>query len=160
MPVQTSYEIDHSPAVEGAVVDGQLKNIRSKAAEVAIPFGRVVCRGTAAGQCKLPTSAGEVTAAIGVSVRVQGDVANASDVLQYEIGKDVSIIDFGVVYMRTEAAVVAGGSVFVRHTAGAGEELGRVRDDADGTDATVLPLAKFDAAAGDGELVPVRLRLG
>jgi hypothetical protein len=159
-PVQTSYTTEHVASVEGAVVDGQLKNIRSKAASVAIPFGRVVTRGAGADVCKLPTTAGEVTAALGISARVQDEVANASDVLQDEIGANVSICDFGVIYMRTEDDIVAANSpVFVRHVAGGGEELGRVRSNADGTDATVLPGAVFDAVGSAGTLIPIRIRL-
>lgn len=160
-PVQTTYEIEHVAAVEGAVVDGQLKNILSAAAVGAIPFGRVVVS-AGAGLAVLPAASAQITGgpALGASIRVQDDVANASDVLQYEDESDVSIMDFGVVYLRTEDAVLVGDDVFVRFAAGAGgTALGSVRSDADTATAVALPGASFRAAAGAGELVPVRIRI-
>ena len=68
-------------------------------------------------------------------------------------------MDFGFVYMRVEDTVVAGGDVFVRFTAGGGEELGRVRSDADTADAVAVPGCEFADAGGAGTLVRVRVRL-
>lgn len=159
MAVQTDYEIDHAAAVEGAVVDGTLKNMVSGAAEVSIPFGRIVTRGTTGDEVKLPTSSAEVLLALGASVRMQDDTADSLDVLNYEIGRNVSILDLGSMYLRAEDAVTAGGDVFVRFVAGGGEFLGRVRSDADTADAVALPGLEFTDDAGAGELVRVRIRL-
>jgi len=158
-PVQTTYTTTHAAGAEGAVVDAQLANVQSKSAEEAIPFGRFVTRGTGAEQCKLPTSGLEVAQSIGVAIRVQDDVANASDVLQYEVNRGVSILDFGVVYMRPEDAVTAGDPVFVRHVAAGAEELGSVRSDTEGTDATAVGGCQFMDDAAAGELVRVRVRM-
>ena len=160
-PVQTTVELTHPVAVEGAVVDGQLKNIISAVATETIPFGRFVMEGATPGSAALPVgSAGVGFDGLGVSVRSQDDVANAAGVLQHEAGSEVSIIDFGVVYLRPETAVTLGIPLYVRHTAGAGgSELGRVRNNADTNTATqlagIVPMA--DGLAN--ELVPVSVRL-
>lgn len=162
MPVQgaTEYTTEHEVGVAGAVVDGQLKNIISKAAEVAIPFGRFVVRGTADGECKLPTSGLEVAVGLGFAVRMQDDVANGSDVLQYEIGRNVSILDFGVIYVVPETALTAGVAAFVRHGAGAGgSALGALRNDADTSTATQLPGIIPMKSVSAGQLCPVSVRL-
>lgn len=162
MAVQTTYTTTHTAAVEGAVVDGQIKNVRSAvAATVAIPMGRFVARGASDGTVKLPTATGEVTATgMGVAIRVQDDAANSSDVLQYEIGRNVSVLDFGVVWVKTEEAVVAGDNAFVRFASGGGGTLlGSFRKSADTATAVALPGAYFLAAAGAAGLVPVRIRM-
>lgn len=162
MPVQSTYPLVHSAAVEGAVVDGQLKNVRTGvAATVAIPMGRFVSRGASDGTVKLPTATGEVTATgMGVAVRVQDDVANGSDVLQYEISRNVSVVDFGVVYVKVEESVSAGDNAFVRFAAGAGGTLlGSFRRSADTATAVALPGAYYLAAGAANALVPVRIRM-
>ena len=157
MAVQTSYEIEHAGAVAGAVVDGTLKNIVSGAAVGSIPFGRVVYQ-TGTGVVLPLSTTGQVTSGLaGIAIRVQDDVANASDALQYEDESDVSVLDFGTVWMVAEDAVAAGGAVFARFVAG-GLGVGSVRSDADAGDAVALPGAMFMAAAGAGALVPVRYR--
>lgn len=161
MPVQgaTDYTINHDQAVDGAVVDGQLKNTRSAAAEGAIPFGRVVSRGTTVdGQAKLPSSAALVAQCLGVAVRQQDDVANASDVLQYEDeDAGITILDFGDIWMEAEDAVVAGQTAFVNWQNG---DEGKVRSDAGGGDAAEQPEMTFmSSTGGANELVKVRVRL-
>lgn len=157
MPVQTAYSTNHTGATIGAPVDGQLRNVRSFVAEVAIPFGRAVSRGASAGGAKLPTGAGDVSGFVGVSMRVQDDVENAAGLLQYEIGRNVSVIDFGMVYVQVENAVTAGGGVFVRHAAGAGgTALGAFRGNADAGTATGLNFALFEASGSAGAIVPIR----
>ncbi len=161
MPVQTTYEIEHVASVEGAVVDGQLKNINSGPAVGAVPFGRIVTRENAAGAVALPNASDDVTIrGMGAAVRMQDQVADASDVLQYEDEQDVSILDFGVIYLRPEDAVTYGAPVFVRFAAGGGgTALGSVRSDADTATAVALPGAKFMSSAAGGALCPVRIRL-
>lgn len=158
MGAQTSYELEHTAGVEGAPVDGQLRNIISKSAEVAIPFGRVVVAGTGANQCRLPTGGGDLANVLGISVRVQNRVPAATDdVLQYEIGDEVAIMDFGEIWMIPETNVTAFAQAFIRFTAGVGEELGRVRSDTDGGDAAALGLSLIFAEAGTAA-TPVRTR--
>lgn len=160
MPVQTTYPLVHSAAVAGAVVDGQLKNVRSSVAAVAIPFGRWIAR-AADGTSKLPTAAGDVTATgRGIAIRVQDDVAGAADLLQYEIGRNVSFVDFGVVWVEIETNVTEGAPAFVRHTANGGNTvLGRFRAGAD-TGAAAALYCVFLAAGTAGGLAPLRIRNG
>ena len=166
MPVQSTYEIAHGAAFDGAVVDGQLKNIFSAAAAVTpIPFGRFVALATAGptgpASVRLPTSSSDVTlVGSGFSVRVQDDVADSLDVLQNEIGDDVSVLDFGVIYVKVESNVVAYSPVFVRYAAGAGgSELGIARADADTATAAQVPGARFLSSGAAGDFVPVSIRL-
>ncbi len=159
MPVQTSYLTEHLKAVAGAVVDGQLKNIRSAVASVAIPFGRFVARGASDGIVKLPTATGEVTATgMGVAVRVQDDVANASDVLQYEIGRNVAVMDFGVFYGLLDEDVATGANVFVRYAAG-GAGQGTFGDTTGTSERVALPGAYFLQGGTAGQIVPIRIRM-
>ena len=79
--------------------------------------------------------------------------------LGYEPQSAVSILRRGRVYVTVEDAVLAGGQVFVRHVAGAGEKLGDARSDADGSDASALPSASFMTAADAGEVAIVEINL-
>jgi hypothetical protein len=162
MPVQTSYPLNHSAAVVGAVVDGQIKNVRSGVATVAIPFGRFVARTGSAeiANLKLPTLATDVTAAaaMGVAVRLLGDAAGAGDVAQYEIGRNVSFLDFGVVYVLLDEDVTAGGPAFVRYAAG-GAGLGTFGDTAGTSERAALAGATFQVGGTAGQIVPVRIRM-
>ena len=79
--------------------------------------------------------------------------------LGYEPQSAVSILRRGRVYVLVEDAVVAGGQVFIRHVAGAGETLGAARSDVDGSDASALPSASFMTAASAGGLAVVELNL-
>lgn len=158
-PVQTTYLLEHDEAVAGALVDAQLHNIRSGVAEIAIPFGRLVSRGTAAGTCKLPTTAGEVTATgMGVAVRVQSNVGDSSDVLQYEDERNVSFIDFGVVYVLLDENVTAGAAAYARYAAG-GQGRGTFGSTAGTSERAVLTGCSFLKAGSAGEIVPLRVRM-
>lgn len=161
MPVQSSYPLVHTAATVGAVVDGQLKNVRSAVATVAIPFGRFVVGTATLGECKLPTATGDITGDVrmGVAIRVQDDVANGADVLQYEIGRNVSFVDFGVVWVMCDEAVTKGAPAFVRFTAG-GQGQGSFGVTAGvGPDRATLSGGTFLAAASSGQLAPLRIRL-
>lgn len=159
MPVQNTYSTVHTAAVAGAVVDGQLKNVRTAVASVAIPFGRFISRDAADGVAKLPTATGEVTATgYGVAIRVQDDVAGAADLLQYEIGRNVSFIDFGVVYGLLDEDVASGANVFVRYAAG-GAGQGTFGDTAGTSERVALPGAYFLKGGTAGQIVPIRIRM-
>ena len=158
MPVQTSYTTEHAAAVAGAVVDGQLKNVRTIGAAVAIPFGRFIAFNSA-GTAKLPTASGEVTAVgYGVAIRQLDDVAGAGDVAQYEFGRSVSFIDFGVAWVLLDETVTAGANAFVRYAAG-GQGQGTFGDTAGTSERVALPGAYFLSGGSAGELAMVRIRM-
>lgn len=163
MGIQSTYPLSHSAAVAGALVDGQLRNIRSAVAEVAIPFGRVVVRGSADGRVKLPTASADITGSapalvMGISIRALDDAASSSDVAQYEIGRNVSFIDFGVVWGITEEACVQGDQVFARYAAG-GSGRGTFGTTVGTSERASLTSGRFLASASAGALVPIRIRM-
>jgi hypothetical protein len=159
MPVQaaTDYQTSHGAAIAGAVVDGQLKNIVSRVAEEDIPFGRFVVHGTADNEVALVT-AGDIAGGLGVgfSVRVQEDVADASDVLEVKTGKDANVLDFGEIWVETLDAVAAYEPVFVHVLADA--DQGKVRNDAAGGDAEALGGARFMSSTSGAGLARVAYR--
>lgn len=144
-----AYANAPAAAVAGMISDSRVvKNIVSRSAEVAIPPGRVVCRGASDAVAKLPTATGMVTATqIGVSVynaaREPGD---------YAIYESVPIMDIGEIWVSCETSSVYGDPVFARFTtAGGGADLGQVRNDADTARAVALPGAHFiDTGTGAG----------
>ena len=162
MPVQgATYGQVHSAGAEGAMVDGQLRNVRSGVAQVAIPFGLGVVKGTGDNDVKLPTTIGEAQSLIGVSVREQDDAANSSDVLRYEAGRNMAYCDFGVIYVKVENAVTARAAAFCRFTAGAGgTQPGAFRSNADTNTAGAPFSAIFLASGAAGSIVPLRFWLG
>lgn len=69
----------------------------------------------------------------------------------------VACLRLGSCYVTPEVAVAAGDPVYCRVIAGAGEQAGAFRNDADGGDAVLLPGRYVESgAAGD----PVRIQLG
>ena len=163
MAIQSTYPLNHTSAVAGALVDGQIRNIRSAVAEVAIPFGRVVVRGSADGRVKLPTVSTDLSASapaivMGISMRALDDDTDASDVAQYEVGRTVSFIDFGVIWGITEENVTQGDAVTARYAAG-GSGLGTFGLTTGASERSVLTGARFMASALAGNLVPIRLRM-
>jgi len=77
----------------------------------------------------------------------------------YALETAMSVMRKGRIYVQVEDAVVDGGAVYVRHVAGAGETIGRVRSDADGTDADILPGAAFRKTAAAAGISIVELNL-
>lgn len=159
MPVQaaTDYQTEHGAAIAGAAVDAQLKNIVSRVAEADIPFGRFVMHGAADNGC-LPVLTGAIAAGLGLgfTVRVQDDVADATDELEVKSGKDANVLDFGEIWVETLDAVAAYEPVFVHIIAGA--DQGKVRNDADGGNAEALPGARFMSATSGAGLARVSFR--
>lgn len=159
MPVQaaTDYQTNHGAAIAGAVVDAQLKNIVSRVAETDIPFGRFVGHG-GADNGVVPIVAGMIAAGLGAgfTVRVQDDVADASDVLEVKSGKDANVLDFGEIWVETVDAVGAYEPVFVVVTPGA--DQGKVRNDAGGVAGEALAGARFMSATSGAGLARVSFR--
>ena len=162
-----------APAVgrEGALYDAAPKDVVTKLCEQAtgIKAGRVVVKGTADGQVVLPTGTAEITdgSTMGISVYDAAHtpahlVAGSSAAAETEYGDEESIpvLKKGRVWMVAEDAVGQGDAVFVRHVAAGAENLGTVRSDVDGADATELPGARFESTTtGADELVVVALNL-
>lgn len=159
MPVQaaTDYQTSHGAAIAGAVVDGQLKNIVSRVAEADIPFGRFVMKGTQDnGVLPIVTGLIALDRGLGFTVRVQDDTADANDVLEVKSGKAANVLDFGEIWVETLDAVAVSDDVYVVVTVGA--DQGKVRNDAGGGAAEILPGARFMSSTSGAGLARVSFR--
>lgn len=140
--------------------------------EANVPFGVLVSLDDAGQQSSdlsgrrlvhLPQTGTDVTArgtALGVALHTQAvENALSGESLGYSPESAVSILRRGRVYVQVEDAVVEGAQAFVRHVAGAGEQLGAFRSDVDGSDASALPGAYYRKSAGAGELAVLEINL-
>lgn len=137
--------------------------------EASVPFGAFVSLNDTNQQVgdrklvHLPQGATDVTnarLAQGFALHTQAveNVLSGTN-LGYAPQSAISVLRRGRVYVQVEDAVVAGGQVFIRHVAGAGEQLGAARSDVDGSDASALPSASFVTAASAGGLAIVEINL-
>lgn len=163
---QTAYSIDPTRALEGQLADISLhRDVVSRLAESAIPFGRYVTRHTAGTdeQVRLPVLTGEVTGNDGgfaiADVSIEAATVGGFDG-QWEANDSVPVLKRGRIFLLPEDAVTKGDPVFVRFTAGGpGQTIGRVRSDIDGGNAVQLPGAFFDEDAAADELCIVDVNL-
>ena len=134
----------------------------------AIGFGYFVCQDPQdVNKARSPITATDVTAsgtALGITMHTQAVTQNlistGSDGSDgYALGSAMSIMRKGRIYVQVEDAVVAGNDVYIRHVAGAGETLGACRSDADGSDASVLPGAKYRSSAAASGIAIVEINL-
>ena len=130
---------------------------RINADAAAIPFGVFVTKGANQGEAVLPTVSGEVTGPVGQGVVLRSHTQPQEE--GYAVSDPMSVIKKGRVWVPVDSAVTAESAAFVRFVAGAGEQLGVFRADADGTDAVALPGAKFVSDASAGELAVLDLNL-
>ena len=143
MAIQTDFSIDHKIGYVGQPVDGQLKNYVSRANTdtATIPFGVPVF---ADGK-----STGTLLEFVGISLR---EVANRSymngTVAGYDVGKTMSVLTDGVIYVEAPADVTAYTPVYLDSGV-----LGVT-----GTD--LLPNAKWVSDAKQGEIVKLKLKIG
>lgn len=161
--MQTTYSYNRVAGVEGAVAQGYPSAIVTGWVDETdgIKPGRFV-RGTGTdGDVELPDATGEVTAVgslRGVSVLDFGREALPNGV--YADNEPLPILRKGRVFMVAEDAVTADTPVFVRFSVSGSEELGRVRSDADGTDAVAAPGCSFvTSTTGNDELCVVEVNL-
>ena len=155
-PIQNSYAAIHAAAFVGQRADFGLFDIQSKAAEVDVPFGLAIVRGSADDTCKLPTVAGQ--AFLGISEYTTAWAADSSDVHFYEKYREVNIVDFGRVHAICEDGCVPGDPVFFRHTTGTGTLIGSFRTDADTATADQIAGATWETTAAAGGLAIIQLR--
>jgi hypothetical protein len=159
MPVQSStdYQRIHKAAFEGMKVALGLVNIDSKVLEsTSTAFGLAVVEGTDWDQAKVPSSAADKF--IGVSLYTTAGIVEIDGFHGYHANKEMDILTFGKIWVRTEAAVVKGDPVFFRHTATGDEVLGAFRNGDDSGDCTIVQGATFERPASAGELSVIDLR--
>ncbi len=135
---QTSYSQTMTVGRAGMIADNGPRDVVSKTNPVvALKFGRAVCRGTADRDVKLPTSAAEAAACIGVTLLSQSIESSATGDPQYPVGSDVPVLKKGRVWVQVTEAVVAGSPVYVRYATGLADtgdvDKGGFSDTGDGT---------------------------
>jgi hypothetical protein len=109
-----------------------------------------VCDGATPGQtCKVPTTAAEAAAAIGILVNPEflNEVGAAAD---YLAAQQATILEEGYIWVNAEGTVAVGDPVYVRHTSDGGSNTtrGTMRNNNDFAAGLVLtPAATYGAAA-------------
>ena len=163
MAVQTTFNNEHGVAFPGMKADAGFDRVRSALNEeaVAIPFGLLVVQGTEDEEALLYDAAGLDPLGIVIHTHAFNNQALSNDD-GVAAGEPMGVLTRGSIRTLVETGdtgVVAGGSVYARHTAGVGEQLGSLRSDSDGGDATLIPGLVFRSttAAGDSAIVEVNL---
>ena len=135
--------------------------------ETNVPFGVLVVEDTTSlsdERAHLPQATGDITTVgkvAGIAIHNHGVEQNKGGInnLGYEPQSAMNVLREGRAVVRVEDAVVKGGLPFVRFVAGAGEQLGAFRSDADGADAVALPNASYKTSAGAGGLAVVQINV-
>lgn len=135
--------------------------------ETNVPFGVLVVEDTTGlsdDRAHLPQATGDITTVgkvAGLAIHTHAVEQNKGGInnLGYEPQSAMSVMRKGRAYVEVEDAVLKGGLPFVRFVAGASEQLGAFRSDADTADAVALPNARFVTSAGAGELAIVEINL-
>lgn len=129
-------------------------------AEVAIPSaGLVVVDGTDEGEVRLPTSTGQISSPgprTGVVAHLHSREVGANVA---DVAGPVTVVRKGKRWLYSETSITRGSHPFVRHVAAGAEVLGRIRNDADGSDATqAYWITVLESRTGAG-LVPCEIEL-
>lgn len=163
MSGQTVYNQEFSNAFAGMLAEGpgNLQRIISKTVKAAVSFspGLFVCKRTADDTCDVPAAAGDVTTTgFGIGIRnVAQEPHNGTGsidggTVEFNPLQQISILEKGVIWVLTEAAVNYGDPAFARITANGGNTtLGKLGKTADSGNATAITGAKFiDTIAAAG----------
>jgi len=160
---QLSYSRLMAPvAFQGQLADSGLTDSITSIAEGAVPFGKLVVRGTLTNkQGKLPAVAADVTTAtnvLGIALHSHDRESDASVAADYEDKEAMSILRQGRCWVQVEEAVAVGSVVHVRYAAG-GNGVGSFGDTTGTAERGVLAGAKYlsDAAADAFALIEVKL---
>jgi len=150
---QTSYSVNQAAGKEGMLYDVGNKDAISCIAEEAIPFGKLVVRGTADNGAVLPAASGDVTTAQKVLGMAMFDMAKEQDAngaVAYANKDAVSVLRKGRAWVKVEEAVTPASSVYVRYAAG-GNGVGSFGDTAGTSERAALAGAKYlTSASADG----------
>ena len=145
MPI-TTYPTARDKGLPGGRVNTEAENAVSRTVEDAagIAFGAPVARGVNDKGCRI-MAAGR--AFIGVALLNRAVRPGAGD--RYAQYDEAGIMDFGVVWVRVNEAVVAGDAAYFNAASG--------RYTKTNTD-IAIPNAIFDANAAAGDVAPLRVR--
>jgi hypothetical protein len=112
--------------------------------------------GTTGQECASPTTSAHVASAVGFTC-LQAMSTDFDATHQYGDNDAVAIMESGHMYVLAEGTVVADAPVFARITvSGANTTLGKVRADADGGNAIIVPGTFFDDSRTGAGLVEIR----
>lgn len=126
----------------------------------AQPAGVFVCEGATAQTCKVPTSAAEVLQALGVAVWSASELPPADTTTNdYPAACVIPVLAHGEVWVVCEEAMAVTDDVYVRRAAGAGTQLGAVRDDVDNDTCTLLPNVRVVTASTGAGVCKLRINL-
>jgi hypothetical protein len=161
-PVQTTYVLEPSFGVGGLIADSAFRDVQTRILEQsggAAP-GRLLVKGTATDQAKLPTASADVTNdALGFLALSPMMEPNAYPIPTAVIWQDkdaVPVLGKGRIWVPvTGAAALDDGQVFVIHS---GTDAGTIRGTADAS-ATVLGSAKVIRGASIGAVALVEINL-
>ena len=164
MPIQTTFNLEQGGAFAGALADTGYKRALSRQNEetVDIPFGVLVKQGTADRQALLYDAAGANPLGVVIHTHALSNAALSDEEGVEASGGVMRGLRMGAIFVLVETGdtgVVAGGAVYARHTAGAGEQLGSFRSDSDGGDATLIPGLEFGSTAAAGETAVLEVNL-
>ena len=150
--IQTSYPADSPVAVAGMMADDGTSDVISRGAQVNIGFGVACVQGTADGQCNLPTSSGDISNFLGVSV-YDSSLPPAGWPPgwpgAYGLGSTARLCRKGRIYVQVEEAVTPASPVYVRFaTEGGFTATGTFRASADsGTAGLIATGARYLTSA-------------
>lgn len=152
---------EQTAAVAGMKGDAGDDHVLSRAAEEAIPFGKLVVLGTDLDtQCALPAASADVTDAgkqLGVSL--QSHAMEQSSSRDGYLEKDmVSVMHKGRVYVKVEETVTPADPVYVRYAAG-GDGLGSFGKSAGSSARAALANARYLKGASSGGLALLEVDL-
>lgn len=167
--MQTSYSRYMDRAFAGMLADSGLNDVLSyfnAEASASLPFGIAVAKHAAADDAAGLLADGATAAAV-IGITVHHHVTE-QQLLQGVTPEDAGIppkspmpvLKRGRINVKVEEAVTPASPVYVRHTAGVGEQKGAFRASADGGDAVQLTTGfRFLTSAGAGEMAVLEVNL-
>ncbi len=144
---QLNYTNEPAVGIVGMVArDGRKPVIVKRTANGPVRAGQYVIFAVNSGShdCQHPTAAPTALNRGGIAIRKSYDGTMNDG--NYADNEAVDVLVDGEIFVAFETAITALQAVFVRHVAGGAEQLGALRLDADGTDASaVAGLRTMDA---------------
>ena len=162
---QTNYDIYMDRGVEGGIPNSRSNcHIGGTQGEYVngettdrLPYGRFVQEGANDGEFLNLSGAGNTIA--GITVFNEAYEKDENGLAGVPPQEPVSLMEDGELYLIAEVAVSKNDPVFTRHTVNASpgefDDIGRVRNDADGANADAVPTARFKESVSAGKLVRV-----
>lgn len=160
---QTSYSIDMTAAQDGQIFDIGFNDYLSGVAEVALVPGVFVTKGTSDNEVLLPDAVADVSnpkLVKGFVVRDLATEVGADGSITYAAKATVSVMRKGRIWVTCEDAFDQSDAVYVRTIASSPNlQLGRIRTDADTSNATLLSGVKILNSGAAGALALLQVDL-